>query len=168
MSYQNSKRFCHRGPKMLIVFTGHNIFMIVSRPQSNIHIKCKATRLVHSRSVKYIAGNGQVFRCWNRLSWDNHFCNSMNFRLAQLLVQAQIKENTNLRVTCLCVGNPPVTGEFLAQRASSTDNVSLWWRHYDMWTPSFLSSSRYPWCSIRDMEMNILSRRTGYALTTLK
>ena len=33
---------------------------------------------------------------------------------AQLLVQAQIKENTKLRATHLCAGNSPVTGEFPA------------------------------------------------------
>ena len=33
----------------------------------------------------------------------------------------QIKENTKLRVTGLCVGNSPVTGEFPAQRASNAE-----------------------------------------------
>ena len=28
----------------------------------------------------------------------------------------------------LCVGNSPVTGEFPAQMASNTENVSIWWR----------------------------------------
>ena len=26
----------------------------------------------------------------------------------------------------------PVTGEFPAQRASNTENVSIWWRHHDI------------------------------------
>ena len=26
----------------------------------------------------------------------------------------------------------PVTGEFLAQRASNAENISIWWRHHDM------------------------------------
>ena len=30
----------------------------------------------------------------------------------------------------LCAGNSPVTGEFPAQRASSAENVSTWWRHH--------------------------------------
>ena len=29
-----------------------------------------------------------------------------------------------------CEGNSPVTGEFLAQRASNAENVSIWWRHH--------------------------------------
>ena len=35
------------------------------------------------------------------------------------------------RVTGLCAGNSPVTGEFPAQRASNAENVSIWWRHHD-------------------------------------
>ena len=35
------------------------------------------------------------------------------------------------RVTGLCAGNSPVTGEFHAQRASNAENVSIWWRHHD-------------------------------------
>ena len=36
-----------------------------------------------------------------------------------------------IRATGLCEGNPPVTSEFPAQRASSAENVSVWWRHRD-------------------------------------
>ena len=36
-----------------------------------------------------------------------------------------------LRVTGLCVGNSPVTGEFPAQMASNAENVSIWWRHHE-------------------------------------
>ena len=41
----------------------------------------------------------------------------MSRLLAQPFVQAQIKENTKLRVTGLREGNSPVTSEFPAQRA---------------------------------------------------
>ena len=40
------------------------------------------------------------------------------------------KKTSKLRVTGLCEGNSPVTGEFLAQRASNAENVSIWWRHH--------------------------------------
>ena len=36
---------------------------------------------------------------------------------------------SKLRVTGLCEGNSPVTGEFPAQRAIDTENGSNWWRH---------------------------------------
>ena len=41
------------------------------------------------------------------------------------------KKTSKLRVIDLCAGNSPVTGEFNAQRASNTENVSIWWRHHD-------------------------------------
>ena len=40
------------------------------------------------------------------------------------------KEISKLRVTYLCEGNSPVTGEFPTQRPSNTENVSIWWRHH--------------------------------------
>ena len=40
------------------------------------------------------------------------------------------KKISKVRVSGLCVGNSPVTGEFPAQRASNAENVSIWWRHH--------------------------------------
>ena len=50
----------------------------------------------------------------------------------QSFMQAQIKENktSKLRVTGLCAGNSPMTGEFPAQMATNAENVSIWWRHH--------------------------------------
>ena len=42
----------------------------------------------------------------------------------------QRKQTLKLRVTGLCEGNSPVTGEFPAQMASNVENVSIWWRHH--------------------------------------
>ena len=42
------------------------------------------------------------------------------------------KKTSKLRVTGLCAGNSPGTGEFPAQKASNAENVSIWWRHYAM------------------------------------
>ena len=42
------------------------------------------------------------------------------------------KKTSKVRVTGLCEGNSPCTGEFLAQSASNAENVSIWWRHH-MW-----------------------------------
>ena len=47
------------------------------------------------------------------------------------------KKKSKIRVTGLCVGNSPVTGEFPAQGASNAYNVSTWWRHHvlSLWCP---------------------------------
>ena len=47
------------------------------------------------------------------------------------------KKTSKLRVTCLCAGNSPGTGEFPAQMASYAENVSIWWRHHEMSTICF-------------------------------
>ena len=44
---------------------------------------------------------------------------------------ADQRKTLKLRVTGLCVGNSPGTGEFPAQMASNAENVSMWWRHHD-------------------------------------
>ena len=42
------------------------------------------------------------------------------------------KKTSKLRVTGLGEGNSLVTGEFPAQRASKAENVSIWWRHHEI------------------------------------
>ena len=41
------------------------------------------------------------------------------------------KKILKLRVTGLCEGNWPVTGELPAQMANNAENVSIWWRHHE-------------------------------------
>ena len=46
------------------------------------------------------------------------------------LFSCRSKKTSKLRVTGLCAGNSPGTGEFPAQMASNTEKVSIWWRHH--------------------------------------
>ena len=50
--------------------------------------------------------------------------------LVSRLVRRRWKKTSKLRVTGICAGNSPVTGEFPAQMASYAENVSIWWRHH--------------------------------------
>ena len=50
--------------------------------------------------------------------------------LLNRLFRRRSKKTSKLRVTGLCVGNSPGTGELPAQRASNAENVSIWWRHH--------------------------------------
>ena len=50
--------------------------------------------------------------------------------LLNRLFRRKSKKTSKLRVTGLCVGNSPGTGEFPAQMASYAENVSIWWRHH--------------------------------------
>ena len=56
---------------------------------------------------------------------------------------ANSKKTSKLRVTGLCVGNSPVTGEFPAQMASYAENVSIWWRHHGKYVSSLRPSDAY-------------------------
>ena len=46
------------------------------------------------------------------------------------LLRRRSRKTSKLRVTGLCTGNSPVTGEFPAQMASNAENISIWWRHH--------------------------------------
>ena len=50
--------------------------------------------------------------------------------LLNRLFRRRSKKISKLRVTGLCVGNSPGTGEFPAQMASYAENISIWWRHH--------------------------------------
>ena len=52
--------------------------------------------------------------------------------LLSRLFRCRSKKTSKLRVTSLCAGNSPGTGEFPAQMASNAENVSFWWRHHDI------------------------------------
>ena len=46
------------------------------------------------------------------------------------LFRRRSKKTSKVRVTGLCAGNSPGTGEYPAQMASNAENVSIWWRHH--------------------------------------
>ena len=51
------------------------------------------------------------------------------------------KKTSKLRVTGLCAWNSPATGEFPAQMASNTENVSIWWRYHARYAYAYKSES---------------------------
>ena len=65
-----------------------------------------------------------------RLGVSNH---QPHDSLFNRLFRRRSEKTPKLRVTGLCGGKSPVTGEFPAQRASNAENVSIWWRHHCLW-----------------------------------
>ena len=63
--------------------------------------------------------------------------------LLNRLFRRRSKKTSKLRVTGLCAGNSPGTGEFPAQMASKAENVSIWWRHHDskVWTVCMIAGN---------------------------
>ena len=88
-------------------------------------------RIPHALASTY------THRCTYSLRWRHngresvsnhqpHYC-SLNH-----LFRRRSKKTSKLRVTGLCAGNSPGTGEFPAQMARYAENVSIWWRRHGL------------------------------------
>ena len=64
--------------------------------------------------------------------------------LLNRLFRRRPKKTSKLRVTGLCEGNSPVTGEFPTQWASNAENVSIWWRHHAVAADDYFRSMLCP------------------------
>ena len=79
---------------------------------------------------------GTVLRSTVALQWRHNGCDGVSNHqphdcLLNRLFRRRSKNTSKLRVTGLCAGNAPVTGEFTAQMASNAENASIWWRHHE-------------------------------------
>ena len=63
---------------------------------------------------------------WRHNGRDSVSTHQTHHCLLNRLFRRRSKKTSKLRVTGLCVGNSPGTGEFPAQMASNTENVSIW------------------------------------------
>ena len=108
---------------MGIAIPGKTVFLIETAPWTPLLIWCILVKdmdeLLHP-SLRW-RHNGHV-------SVSNHQPHDC---LLNRLLRCRSKKTSKLRVTGLCVGNSPGTGEFPAQMASNAENVSIWWRHHD-------------------------------------
>ena len=74
----------------------------------------------------------------NPLQWRHNGCDDVSNHqphdcLLNRLFRLRSKKTSKLRVTGLCVGNSPGSGEFPAHVASNVENVSISWRHHAHW-----------------------------------
>ena len=82
---------------------------------------------------------------WSQYSPSRYFKSALHWRhndhdgvsnhqphgcLLNRLFRRRSKKTSKFRVTGLCVGNSPGTGEFPAQMASNTENDYIWWHHH--------------------------------------
>ena len=86
---------------------------------------------------RWVPHEQEASQAWCRLSlqWRHNEHDSFSNHqprdcLLNRLFKRISKNTSKLSVTGLCEGNSPVTGEFPAQRATNTENVSIWWRHH--------------------------------------
>ena len=74
---------------------------------------------------------GNVTLLWRHNGRGNVSNHQPHNCLINRLFRRKSKKTSKLRVTGLCTGNSPGTGEFAAQMASNAQNVSIWWRHHE-------------------------------------
>ena len=65
---------------------------------------------------------------WRHNGLDGVSNHQPHHRLLSHLFGPRSKKTSKLRVTGICAGNSPGTGEFPAQMTSNAENVSIWWR----------------------------------------
>ena len=83
------------------------------------------------RNKKSRCVSGDIHWCYYDVTWTAWRLKSPATPLfVRLFVRVRIKENSKLRVTGLCEENPPITGEFPAQKASNAENGSISWRQH--------------------------------------
>ena len=95
---------------------------------------------------------GSTWPAWHKLMSRHNECDGVSNQqphdwLLNRLFRRGSRKTSKLRVTGLCAGNSPVTGEYPAQRASNAENVSIWWRHYEL--PALVASV----CSIDPLDL---------------
>ena len=67
---------------------------------------------------------------WRHNGRDSVSNHQLHHCLLNGLIRRRSKKRSKLRVTDLCAGNSPVTGEFPAQMASNAENVCIWWSYH--------------------------------------
>ena len=87
---------------------------------------------------------------WLSLQWSHNERDGVSNHqhhdcLLNSLFRHRWTKTSKLRVTGLCDGNSPVTGEFPTQRASNAEKVSIWWRHHGTNSNTIILLS---WCHL--------------------
>ena len=108
--------------------------------------KCKATVFIQ-RTIPTVCMTDNIFFAlqWRHNGHDSVSTHQRLYCLLNRFYGRRSKKTSKLRITGLCEGDSPGTGEFPPQMASNAENVSIWWRHhgyrdiYD-WILDFLDS----------------------------
>ena len=86
---------------------------------------CMKYRVILDRVIRALCISLQ-WRHNERNGLSNHRCLHC---LLNCCFRLRSKKTSKFCVTGFCTGNSLVTGEFPAQKASNTENISIWWCH---------------------------------------
>ena len=102
----------------------------INRRAVDITVLCAKFRKDFTTKINIIEKRGLASSLqWRRNGYDGVSNHQPHDCLLNHLFGRRSNKTSQLRVTGLCEGNSPVTGEFPAQRASNAEIVSIWWRH---------------------------------------
>ena len=123
-----------------------NIFLCQSLLSSN-NIPIQLTLALHLwYCVTLTSTLANTMQMFHALQWLHNGCDGVpncqpNDCLLNRSFRRISKKTSKLRVTGLCAGNSPVTGEFLPQKVSNAENFSSWWRHHGEGRRKFIGNS---------------------------
>ena len=125
-------------PKIAPMKWGHRFEFCVWKHRSLLSSTGVVTYNMTNMTSNYIHWQKAGYEDWllsYTLQWRHNGHDSVSNHqlydcLLNRLFRRRSKKTSKLRVTGLCEGNSPVTGEFPAQRASDKEKVSIWWRHH--------------------------------------
>ena len=108
---------------------------MLTHPYSSVGGGINRRYLTHQAMI-YMHKNYYWSKFSFTLRWRHNGCDSVSNHLPHQcllnrLFRHRSEKTSKLRVTGLCAGNSPGTGEFPAQMASYVENVSIWWRHHE-------------------------------------
>ena len=100
-----------------------------------LHLRENAVWWQETNMTEDILSDWWPPECVTALQWRHNVCDGVSNHqphdcLINCLSRRRSKKTSKLRVTGLCEGNSPVTGELPAQRASNAESVFIWWRHH--------------------------------------
>ena len=121
----------------IFIILSWNYFMIIFLLTS-VNVQFNLGR----NALHYMIYQRTCVLLWATLQWRHNEHDGVSNHQPQdcslnYLFRRKSKKTSKLRVTGLCTGNSPVTGEFPAQRDSNAENVSIWLRHHE--------NTRRPW-----------------------
>ena len=103
-----------------VMLCWYHIFHLITRNRlGNVISSTESYRLYRYRNLTLLQLNSRYVS-----NNQPHDC------LFNRLFGCRTKKTSKLRVTGLCEGNSPVTGEFPAQKVSDAKNVAIWRRHH--------------------------------------
>ena len=97
---------------------------------SDIEIEIFRGKYANTMAAYALAPCDSMALRWRHNGYDSVSNHQPHDCLLNRLFRRRLKKTSKLRVTGLCAGNSPGSGEFPAQIASNAENVSIWWRHH--------------------------------------